>query len=126
MSQSFGLRDVLSSEGNGYQYGSGLADWVICPLCQGEFIHLREVRVYQREEDDPTNCVVIGATSGVSSSLAVEGRNPSLRRDGVELEFECELGCEFRVTIAQHKGNTFTYVETHQLTEDEGTWLQYP
>lgn len=93
-----------------------------CPGCGEDYLHHYMVTVYDRKEDDPTTRVVtVGgpsiqhwcgprmAINLVSHDVASErSGNPSSRRDGVAIRFECEL-CDagpFELTFAQHKGVT--------------------
>lgn len=82
---------------------------LLCPACSSNYLHHTEVRVYSREEDAPkvlqTTVTHDAAVSSIVDSWAI--RNPSARRDGLTIEFWCEM-CHSKpvLMIAQHKGNT--------------------
>lgn len=88
---------------------------LLCPRCGGYYLHHLGVRMYERSEDQPT--VTIIETDGDSVSVRprqpADGANPSNRRDGMVIKFECELcssedGVEdvIELIFAQHKGST--------------------
>jgi hypothetical protein len=89
-----------------------------CPRCKGDRLHHGRVTVFHRIEDDEmiTQTVVTGPTATVEAVLSSRTTNPSPRRDGIEIEFQCELcHCEKNselanqrmfLRIAQHKGKT--------------------
>ena len=88
----------------------GIGPGLICPRCGSDYLHSGQVKVYDRLEDEDTTHVTIvenglTATHIVASEAAL---NPSLRRQGVAIRFECEQ-CEgpLELTIAQHKGGTY-------------------
>ena len=90
--------------------GYGLGPALICPRCGSDYLHSGAVKVYDREEDAAETSVTtvnygLAATHVVESSKA---GNPSSRRQGVAVAFECEE-CEgpLELLIAQHKGGTF-------------------
>jgi hypothetical protein len=75
------------------------------------------VTVFHRIEDDEmiTQTVVTGPTATVEAVPSSRTTNPSSRRDGIEIEFQCEL-CYWKnsdfanqrmfLRIAQHKEKT--------------------
>jgi hypothetical protein len=76
------------------------------------------VTVFHRIEDDEmiTQTVVTGTSATVEAVPDSRTTNPSSRRDGIEIEFQCEL-CHWEkssdpanqrmfLRIAQHKGKT--------------------
>jgi hypothetical protein len=86
-----------------------LHDPLLCPKCGNDFLHHADVIVYDRREDaDDTRVTTIGATINVAMVPNARSGNPSSRRDGLAIEFECE-GChgQFELTIEQHKGQTY-------------------
>lgn len=89
-------------------YGRGTAD-LLCPRCGSANLHHTGVTVYDRGEDRAT--VVETTVSGGKIKLdpvAHGAMNPSGRRDGLAIRFDCE-GCgeePIELTIAQHKGST--------------------
>jgi len=75
------------------------------------------VTVFHRIEDDEiiTQTFVRGPTATVEAVPSSQTTNPNSRRDGIEIEFQCEL-CHWKnsdfanqrmfLRIAQHKGKT--------------------
>jgi len=89
-----------------------------CPQCSGDRLHHGRVTVFHRIEDDEmiTQTVVTGTSATVEAVPDSRTTNPSSRRDGIEIEFQCEL-CHWEkssdpanqrmfLRIAQHKGKT--------------------
>jgi hypothetical protein len=89
-----------------------------CPQCRGDRLHYGRVTVFHRIEDDEmiTQTVVTGPTATVEAVPNLRTTNSSSRRDGIEIEFQCEL-CHWEknsdlanqrmfLRIAQHKGKT--------------------
>jgi len=78
-----------------------------CPFCGSDYLHHVRVDVYDREEDEEKGLHVTAWGEYVQTDTDLS-KNPSPRRNGVLIYFECE-GCRktFPFTIAQHKGNTF-------------------
>ena len=85
-----------------------------CPRCQDKhasYLHHDGVIVYCRNEDDPLTVVTRVGITGTSSVVPSQScGNPSGRRTGVVIHFDCEIcGGHFRLTIAQHKGMTYLH-----------------
>jgi hypothetical protein len=79
----------------------------VCPRCGFYYLHQSVVTVYSRaREDDPTVEIEVRNTATIEVRTKAT-RNPSSRRDGLAILFDCE-NCDFvgELTIAQHKGNT--------------------
>lgn len=80
-----------------------------CPNCGCTELHQRKIFVFCREEDAEqyTRIEVDNITGETRASIAKKGNNPSVRRQGLSIEFDCE-GCSVKsiLTIAQHKGVT--------------------
>ena len=83
---------------------------VVCAHCGHENTHLHSVETFSQKEDSITGIHVtagiIDGTCTVSVDTDVSG-NPSSRRDGVIVYFECETDECGKLTalfIAQHKG----------------------
>jgi hypothetical protein len=78
-----------------------------CPHCRGPYLHHGAVRCYDREEDAEVTTVSTVADGQCSVKLLPSNavRNPSGRRHGLAIAFECE-GCAsyLELTLAQHKG----------------------
>jgi hypothetical protein len=95
--------------------------------CGSEYLHQGNITIFQRVEDDSTTTVIAqdGKTVQASDFPSDDTCNPSPRRHGLILEFDCEeCGVEWepnadggesavkhkppqRLAIFQHKGNTF-------------------
>lgn len=80
-----------------------------CPHCGQANMHHRGVVMYDREEDAEITMrtrIVRGMVQSVPVPSAGSG-NPSDRRDGLAILFECEqCGRLSELTFAQHKGDT--------------------
>lgn len=109
-------RDVRLGE----DYGYGIS--LKCPGCGGENLHQGKVTAFNRREDAKETRVTAVDAAGFSDHVlpSAEVANPSARRDGLSIEFECEhchaegendeppdFPAPFELTIAQHKGYTF-------------------
>lgn len=88
---------------------------LLCPLCQGNYLHHTEIQVFSRSQEDAIGGQFIGISH---DRTVIEGNssmqaNPSTRRDGLRIFFYCENCPETRrespliLTIAQHKGQTY-------------------
>lgn len=91
---------------------TGLGHALICPACGGSYLHFRETWVYRRYREDSARgvAVLVHSDSSISIDDDMDG-NPSPRRDGIAIKFECE-GCDHRseMKILQHKGQTLIEV----------------
>jgi hypothetical protein len=86
-----------------------------CPRCSQHHrdnrgnLHEVVIVVYDRDED-ATLTNVTAVHNGIAGTALLPSAtcgNPSCRRDGVVIEFECEqCGDGLCLTIAQHKGDT--------------------
>ena len=96
-------------------------DWgnLMCKCGQGGNIHQANTTIFERGEDNTTTTVIAqnGKDVQVSNFPSADTCNPSPRRHGLIIEFECEQ-CHYdrdgnregplhRLAIFQHKGNTF-------------------
>ena len=89
-----------------------------CPQCRGDRLHHGRVTVFHRIEDDEmiTQTVVTGPTATVEAVPSSQTTNPNSRRDGIEIEFQCELchrekkldlaNQRMFLRIARHQGKT--------------------
>ena len=91
-----GYTDVPSRDGD--------SCLLACPKCGREEVHPKVVKVWMRGEDEATPGMAI--VSGGSMVPISNEENPSPRREGVIIAFECEAGCLFGLRIWQHKGPT--------------------
>lgn len=96
-------------------------DTLQCPRCGGNYLHQDNITVFHRSEDDDLTTVIAqnGEEVQVTKFPSADTCNPSSRRHGLLLEFNCEQ-CHydygdaspeetkpFRLAISQHKGFTF-------------------
>lgn len=83
---------------------------LICPRCAAAYLHSGRVTVYDRGEDEKVTSVSIVGCGLTATHLMAsrDAGNPSMRRHGIAIAFECE-GCEgpLELTFAQHKGTTY-------------------
>ena len=90
-----------------------------CPVCNSLHMHQGAVEVFARkQEDDPSESFVV---DGLTIKHGSGYHNPSGRRNGLYINFECEechlyedshyRGFPFKLAIYQHKG--ITYSEWH-------------
>jgi len=85
--------------------------------CGSEYLHQGNITVFERGEDGDTTTVIAqdGKTVQASDFPDRDTCNPSPRRHGLILEFDCEEcgswgekpGVTQRLAIFQHKGCTF-------------------
>lgn len=82
-----------------------------CPSCDDHYLHQGIIEAYNRTEDaDTVRCVVVDGSSVFSEEIPSEhSNNPSDRRHGCIIHFECEHcpNLDLKLRIYQHKGNTF-------------------
>ena len=102
-------------------------DVLACPNCSpvqaegNDYLHHFAMTVYRRsQEDDPTEVQNIDDIAPCherepDAGLHPNPSNPSLRRDGIRIWFDCELCGQIScLCIAQHKGQTFIYMESKE------------
>lgn len=95
------MQPTFNPPGNGYDAE------LLCPNCNGNFLHHDRVEVFERGEDQEVGVhVVVEDGKAVIDQNLID--NPSGRRHGLSIQFRCE-GCSAKLvlTVAQHKGNTF-------------------
>jgi hypothetical protein len=81
---------------------------LLCPYCNFDYLHHQEVTVFDRGEDSKSVLETRCNDGKTVSSITQGERNPSCRRDGLSIRFDCEgCGIPAELTIAQHKGRTF-------------------
>ena len=104
---------------------------LMCGNCGMEFLAHSKIEIYEREKEDANEClyvkvegrqlarcdgrriIEINSEKHLSDPIhshwrgASSADNPSSRRSGVAITFDCE-GCSMKqlMTIAQHKGQT--------------------
>jgi hypothetical protein len=84
-----------------------------CPFCGHDYLHHGRVEVFTRlKEDAPSIAVTLDGCN--LPVLGASGCNPSSRRQGLLIYFNCENCGRLPVAlgIAQHKGNTFVTWES--------------
>lgn len=94
---------------------------VRCPVCGYDYTHSGRVIVQHRErEDGPDKWIVIdGAKVSVLDHCPADHMGTSSgRRHSVTVEFDCEGGCRFAVTMDQHKGQTLLWAIPGKPWED--------
>ena len=81
---------------------------LLCPGCGSEYLHSGTVTVYDRDEDaDLVIRTVAAGTRSRTELVKNTADNPSSRRHGITIQFECEnCHADPELLIAQHKGNT--------------------
>lgn len=88
-------------------YGSPAVE---CPGCGDAYLHQQRIEVFVRDTEDAKQGthVTIDYRNGVSIDRSMSG-NPSSRRDGIKIDFECEMCgmASYTLQITQHKGNEF-------------------
>lgn len=88
-------------------YCIGASPVLLCPNCNDGYLHHVRVEVFERSEDQETGLHVVVDGGEITVDKNLEG-NPSSRRHGLSIFFECEnCSAESVLTVAQHKGNTF-------------------
>ena len=112
-----------------YAVGTRMTDYnfLSCPICGSDDsgLHQESVEVWNRKEDDLVSGIRIGEVGELTVAI---GENPSLRRNGIRIEYSCErcscdvwdddlkmftasTDCRPRIVAAlllwQHKGTSF-------------------
>lgn len=81
----------------------------LCCKCGCQNLHQGAVTLFDRIEDDPL--VLVTEATGGDTSMGFKHNatsgNPSLRRHGLIIHTECESGCQEKLAIYQHKGDTY-------------------
>lgn len=89
-----------------------------CPNCASSNLHQTSSSVFFRDNED----AVTGKFFRIDKSKVEKtfgDKNPSLRRDGLLIEFECEqCDADPILAIYQHKG--FTFIEWHSMRQPLG------
>lgn len=89
-------------------------DLLLCPECGDTYMHQGNTTVYHRREDENWTTVIAQDGENVVTTKfpSNDTHNPSSRRHGLTIEFECENcggedGTPLHLAIYQHKGQTF-------------------
>lgn len=90
-----------------------------CPHCDEGYLHHSAIASFTRLVEDG-DCMLhatqlkgdTGIPSFVSQLTKNQFKNPSERRSGIRIKFDCEI-CEnySDLCIAQHKGSTYMWME---------------
>lgn len=106
-----GKNQITSKKFKFEDYGSALV--VRCPRCDSEYLHHTGAVFFDRVEDGPSAVKIdVRGPATKTAVIPSEGSgNPSSRRHGMKVLFECEncLGegdSTIELNIAQHKGST--------------------
>ena len=92
----------------------GYGNELICPNCGCNNLHQVAVDVYFRNEDAKYGLHTCVDFSNATTDMEVGG-NPSLRRSGLYITFECEqCPVESKLNILQHKGTTYLEWSEHE------------
>lgn len=88
-------------------FNTNIDDELTCPHCMSDYLHQISVNVYEKKEDE-TDPLRICISEGEVIIVKDNEGNPSPRRDGLCIIFECE-GCDnlSKLNIFQHKGCTY-------------------
>jgi hypothetical protein len=100
---AFGLNPAITDPSS---YGQ-----LVCSCGNGGNLHQGNVTIFMRREDGDTTTVIAqnGTTAQTCDFPSDDTCNPSPRRSGMLIEFECEQCPEknLQLAIFQHKGDTF-------------------
>lgn len=89
------------------QYIEDFGALLECPACGGNHLHHEKIEVFDRAEDEIMGLHVVVGDGKFVVDRNLAG-NPSKRRHGISIRFNCEQCSATPVlTIAQHKGNTW-------------------
>lgn len=84
---------------------------ILCPECGNDVdMHITGVKVFMRDEDKPVGNYASVSTDHMESSSGtpLPPGSPSVRREGLTMEFFCNCcGACPVLKVAQHKGKTF-------------------
>ena len=78
-----------------------------CSKCNTDCLHQESVVVFQREEDKQEHITLVGRHFSNTRIEEILFKNPSRRRQGVNILFSCEnCGGAMVLQISQDKGQT--------------------
>jgi hypothetical protein len=83
-----------------------------CPNCGDEYLHHQSIEVYCRDKQDAESGLMTEISGGVTTITRDMKGNPSQRRDGIIITFDCET-CDHKskILIVQQEGKTFFSME---------------
>lgn len=77
-----------------------------CPSCGSRYLSHKKIKIFERKEDEELGLHIEVEGMSVSADQDLFG-NPSSRRNGLMIQFQCEeCGGDPVMLISQHKGNT--------------------
>lgn len=85
---------------------------LLCPRCGGHYLHHTGVTMYECDKDDPNVTVIDTVGPTISINTKSPAGNPSSRRHGMVIKFNCELCSSsapddyIELAFGQHKGAT--------------------
>lgn len=81
---------------------------LVCPFCKDTYLHQGRVTVLNRVREDGPGFETI-VKGPLSSTSFVEAKDMPGRRESLQIEFECEMCRDKKLTlqILQHKGSTY-------------------
>ena len=89
------------------RYADGYEAELLCPKCDGNYLHHEQVEVFECGEDAKTGVHIVVGEGKATVDTSLDG-NPSSRRHGLKIRFRCEqCGAKPLMSISQHKGNTY-------------------
>jgi hypothetical protein len=85
---------------------------LVCPNCGDEYLHHHSIKVYCRDKEGVEAGLMTEISCGATTITRNMDGNPSKRRDGIVITFECET-CDHKsnMLIVQHEGQTFFSME---------------
>jgi hypothetical protein len=85
---------------------------LLCPTCGGDYLHQVKTQVFEREEDSDEGQHITVERTTFSFNGDIRD-NPSPRRQGITIEFTCEM-CDSitYLHVYQHKGQTIISLES--------------
>lgn len=86
---------------------------LVCPSCGNHNLHQRCASVFFRHIEDGFEGKFVKCSKDSVDEISGTN-NPSIRRDGLLIKFECEFcAADPELAVFQHKG--ITYVEWHSM-----------
>ena len=90
---------------------------ILCAHCGSEYVKHTYIDVFQRNGEDALTGLHTSIGDGESTACTDMTLNPSKRRDGFFIDFDCEP-CRgvTRLRIVQHKGHAFFDLIAAEIT----------
>ena len=105
---------------------------IVCPHCGNDYMHQGRVRIYERDSEDSVTGLYVDTARMLFIDKHDMAQNPSRRRQGIRVDFECEC-CSyfsgdnkdqpstiFELCIIQNKGNTYLFWEYDDINIPAG------